>query len=357
VTAGALTDATSEPPAAPPTSAAVAALRGRGIAEAGRPVAAVAGLVVLALAGIPLVPGIRFYYLQIVILIFWYATLGTSWSLVGGYGGMHSIGHAAFVGVGAYTSTLLLVHRGVSPWLGMPAGMLLAALLAAGIGYPCFRFGIRGDYFALVTVALGEVALEVTNGATSVTGGAQGVALPYAGNSPGMFQFDNRSVYYYIAMVMWLAVLVLAYRVRRSGFGRRLIAARDDEVAAARGGIDVSRTKLIALMMSAAVAAAAGTFYAQFILFIDPDSVFGLAVSIQIVLMAVLGGLNSWLGGTVGAVLLVPLSQFLATGFAGTAGLDLTVYGVILVLLVMYMPFGVLGLLRGSPRWRRVIGW
>ena len=316
-----------------------------------------AGLLLLGVAALPLVPGIRFYYLQVAIFTFWFAILGTSWCIVGGYGGMHSIGHATFVGTGAYTSTLLYVDLGMSPWLGMLAGMALAAAIALLIGWPCFRFGIRGDYFALVTVALAQVAYEFANGATRLTRGAQGVALPFAGNSPANFQFENRSVYYYVAMVMWLLVVVLAYRIRRSRAGFRLLALRDDEAAAARGGIDVRRHKLGAFALSAAIAAAAGTFYAQFILFFDPASVFGLTLSVQIVLMAVLGGMNSYLGGTVGALLLVPLSQALSARLAGAPGVDLAIYGLVLTGLTLFMPYGVLGLLRGSPRWRRVIGW
>ncbi|MGC9665401.1 branched-chain amino acid ABC transporter permease [Planosporangium sp. 12N6] len=348
---------TTQVQAQAPAPAAAVAPRNRGIAEAGWAVIVPAVLLLLGAAALPFIPGMPFYYLQVGVLIFWYAILGTSWTIAGGYGGMHSIGHAAFVGAGAYTSTLLYVDYHVSPWLGMLAGMALAVVMALLIGYPCFRFGIRGDYFALVTVALGQVAYEVANGATAITKGSQGVALPYAGNSVLNFQFENRSVLYFVVMAMWLVVLAVAYRMRRSNVGFQLIAVRDDEVAAARGGINVARRKLAALAISAAIAAAAGTFYAQFILFIDPGSVFALTLSVQIVLMAVLGGMNSFLGATVGAVLLVPLSQYLSTQLSGRPGVDLVIYGVVLVLLVLYMPFGILGLLRKSPRWRRVIGW
>ncbi|GGL09407.1 branched-chain amino acid ABC transporter permease [Mangrovihabitans endophyticus] len=354
-----MTAATPTPTAAAAADADVAAapLRGRGLAEAGRPVRLTAVAVLAAALLLPLVPGMPFYYLQIGVLIFWYATLGTSWTVAGGYGGMHSIGHAAFVGVGAYTSTLLYVDLHVSPWLGMLAGMALAAGLAVLIGWPCFRFGIRGDYFALVTVALGQVVYEIANGASFLTGGAQGVPLPYAGDDPLNFQFETRTALYYVALVMWLVTLVVAYRIRRSGFGFELIAVRDDEIAAARGGIDVSARKLLAFATSAAMAAAAGTFYAQFILFIDPGSVIAITLSVQIVLMSVLGGMNSYLGGTVGAILLVPLSQYLSTALSGRPGIDLAIYGVVLVLLMLYLPAGILGTLRGSRRWRSVIGW
>lgn len=342
---------------APDLAAPTVRLRSRGLVEAGPVAAGAATLVLAAAVAVPFLPGIPFYYLQVGILIFWYGMLGTGWTIAGGYGGMHSIGHAAFLGTGAYTSTLLAVHYHLSPWLGMLAGMGLAAALALLIGYPCFRFGIRGDYFALVTVALGEVMYQVANGATPLTKGAQGLALPYTGASALDFQFSARSTFYYVVMAMWLVTLGVAYRLRRSRLGFQLVALRDDEIAAARGGIHVSRRKLTALAVSAAIAAAAGTFYAQFILFIDPGSVFGITLSVQIVLMAVLGGMNSYLGGTVGALLLVPLSQYLSTRLAGHPGVDLVIYGLVLVALMLYMPYGILGLLRRAPRWRSVIGW
>lgn len=345
------------PVKAPPAGTAPPPLRGRGITEAGPKLLIPAFALVAAVAAMPLVPGIPFYYLQVIILVFWFAVLGTSWSILGGYAGMHSIGHAAFVGLGAYISTLLYVDYGVSPWLGMLAGMAAAVVLAVVIGYPAFRFGIRGDYFALVTVALGLMAHEIFDSAADVTRGSQGIALPYEGNAPVNFQFEDRAVYYFIVMAMWLLVVAAAYWVRRSGFGFQLVALRDDEAAAARGGINVARQKLVSFAVSAAITAAAGTFYAQFFLFIDPDTVFGIELSVQIVLMAVLGGLNSYLGGTVGAIVLVPVSQVLAAQLAGYPGVDLAIYGVVLVLLMLYMPYGILGLLRKSPRWRRVIGW
>jgi branched-chain amino acid transport system permease protein len=345
---------TAPAPAAP---ARPARLRGRGIGDAGPVAGGIAALLLAAAVALPLIPGITFYFLQIGILVFWYAMLGTGWSVAGGYGGMHSIGHATFVGLGAYTSTLLLVDFHLSPWLGMLAGMAVAALIAVIIGYPCFRFGIRGDYFALVTVALGQVAFEVANGATAITRGPQGIPVPYSGASALNFQFGDRTQFYFAAMAMWLVTVIIAYRVRRSHFGSQLAAVRDDEIAAARGGISPSRRKLAALALSAAIAAAAGTFYAQFILFIDPGSVFGITLSVQIVLMAVLGGMNSYLGGTVGALLLVPLSQVLNTTFAAHPGVDLASYGVLLVALTLYLPYGLLGLARHSPRWRSVAGW
>jgi branched-chain amino acid transport system permease protein len=313
-------------------------------------------LLLLAIA-YPFYPDIRFYYVQIGILIFWYAMLSTAWTIMAGYGGMFSIGHAAFVGVGAYTSTLLFINFEISPWLAMPIGMVLAAALAVVIGYPSFRFGLRGDYFALITIAFGQIMLELATGMSGVTGGGQGLPIRVLGDRPELFQFTDRIWYYFIVMGMWAITITIVYRLRRSHFGYQLMAIRDDEAAAARAGIAVSRVKLIAFALSAAICAAGGTFYAQFFLFIEPPAVLGINLSILIIVMAVLGGMGSFLGATLGAAILVPAAQFLSGALARTAGADLAVYGVILLLLMLFMPYGILGSLRNSPRWRRVIGW
>jgi len=331
-------------------------LRPQGIKSAGKPVLVLAILALVAVAAVPLIPNVLFYYLQLVILVFFFATLGTAWSIAGGYGGSHSVGHAAFVGIGAYTSTILYQDFGLSPWLGAIAGVALAAVAALLIGYPCFRLGLRGDYFTLATLAFAAVLYEVANGAVFLTGGSQGIPISY---DPGFasFQFDDRRVYYWVAMGMWLVTVTIAYRIRKARLGFEMLAVRDDEAAAARGGISVLRLKLISLMISGAICAAAGTFFAQFYLFLDPSTVLGLALSLEIVLVAVLGGMNSYLGATVGALVLVPTSEVLAINLQGYPGADLAFYGVALVLIMLFMPYGLLGLLRKSPRWRKVIGW
>lgn len=313
-------------------------------------------VILILLLVIPVVTDIRFYYLQVVILIFFYGTLGTAWGIVGGYCGQHSIGQAAFVGIGAYTSTLLYMKQDISPWIGLFAGMLLAGLVALIVGYPLFKYGLRGDYFALGTVALGLIIYELTNSFATITGGSQGVPLKYEDN-PWNFQFQNRKYYYYIAFILWLATVLVSYQLRRSRRGFEMLAVRDDEIAAARGGISVMRAKLSAFVISAVISAAAGTLFAQFFLFIDPGTVMSLAISVQIILVSVLGGMNSYLGGTIGAVILIPVSQFLASRFTQSPGADVAIYGVVLVLLVMFMPNGLLGLFRRSPRWRKVFGW
>ncbi len=327
-----------------------------GFSKSGKPILVGIAALLLMLAILPWLPGIKFYYLQVIILVFWYASLGTSWGISGGYGGLHSVGNAAFVGVGAYSSTLLYINLGISPWLGMLVGMVLAGLLAVIVGYPTFRFGLRGDYFTLASLAFGLLIFELANGSVWLTGGPQGIPISYV-DEPLMFQFQDRRVFYYIAMAIWLVALYVSYRIRRSTFGFQILAVRDDEAAAERGGISVSKTKLGAFVVTAMLTSIAGTFYAQFFLFIDPKAVMGLTLSIQIMIIAALGGMGTFMGATVGAIILVPISQYFASQFSGVVGLDLALYGLILVLVMMYMPFGILGHLRKSPRWRKAMGW
>jgi branched-chain amino acid transport system permease protein len=316
----------------------------------------VAGIVLAILVLLPFTPGLKFYYLQVAILVFWFATLGTAWGISGGYGGQHSVGNAAFVGVGAYSSTLLFVNYEVSPWVGMFVGIALSGLLALLIGYPVFRFGLRGDYFTLATVAFGLLVFEIGQGATWLTGGSQGIPISYV-DDPLLFQFADRRWFYFIIMALWLLTMYISYRIRRSRFGFQVLAVREDESAAARGGVNVLRTKLTAFAITAMITSVAGTFYAQFFLFIDPGAVIGLTLSVQIIVISALGGMGTFLGGTLGALILVPASQYLAIEFSGIPGLDLLLYGLILVLIMMYMPYGLLGTLRKNPKWRKIIAW
>jgi branched-chain amino acid transport system permease protein len=331
-------------------------LKQPGISSAGWPIKIALALFLIIVLAFPVAIDVRFYYVQIVILVMFYATLGTAWGIIGGYAGQHSIGQAAFVGIGAYTSTLLYMKLDISPWIGLVAGMALSAAVAAVIGYPLFRFGLKGDYFALGTVALGLIIFELTNSFSTITGGSQGIPIKYEEN-PLNFQFPNRTVYYYIIFVIWIAAVVISYRLRRSRLGFEMLAVRDDEIAASRGGISVMKAKMSAFVIAAVISSAAGTFFAQFILFLDPGTVMSLAISVQIVLVSVLGGMNSYLGGTLGALILIPVSQLLASTFNQRPGTDLALYGVVLIFLMIFMPNGILGLLRKSPKWRKVIGW
>lgn len=331
-------------------------LKQPGFSSAGWVFKIAVAIILVAIIAFPVALDVRFYFVQVGILMMFFATLGTAWGIIGGYAGQHSIGQAAFVGIGAYTSTLLYMKLDISPWLGLFAGMGLSALIAAIVGYPLFRFGLKGDYFALGTVALGLIIYEITNSFATITGGSQGIPIKYEEN-PLNFQFPNRTVYYYIILIIWLITVVSSYKLRRSRLGFEMLAVRDDEIAASRGGISILKVKMSAFVIAAVISSAAGTFFAQFILFLDPTTVMSLAISVQIILVSVLGGMNSYLGGTLGAMILIPVSQFLSKVFAERPGTDLAVYGVILIVLMLFMPNGILGLLRKSPKWRKVVGW
>lgn len=331
-------------------------LRPPGLTSANMLTKVLVPVILVAVLLVPFIPDIKFYYLQVIILVFFFGTLGTAWGIAGGYGGSHSVGHAGFLAIGAYTSTILWLDFGVSPWLGMIVGMAVAGVAALILGYASFRTGLKGDYFTLVTVAFGMVIYELAIGLPEFTRGSQGMPIPFSPD-PLNFQFEDRRWYYYIAFVMWFGTLALSYWIRKSRLGLEMLAVRDDEAAAARGGVSVLKSKLTSFTISAVIAAMAGTFWAQFILYVDPTSVAGIDLSIQIVLVAVLGGMNSFLGGTLGAIILIPAQQYFASTLSAFPGADLAMYGLILVLLMLFMPFGILGTLRKNPRWRKVIGW
>lgn len=305
-------------------------------------------LLLLAMLAFPMSnPGL--YLLQIGVMAFYFALLGTAWTVAGGYTGLFSLGQAVFVGMGAYVSTLLFIHNGLTPWLGILVGALAAAVLAVAMGYPIFRFGLRGDYFALVTIAVGEIGYQIANGLSNVTGGPQGVSLPLKENAISAMQFPSMTGYYYLAMALWVVGMVVVLWIGRSRLGLLMMAIRDDEDAAARTGIHVRSVKLIAFAVSAALSALAGTLYAQTYLFFDPATIMGIGLSVQIALMAVFGGLRNPWGATIGALVLVPVAQVLSNSLsASLAGLDFVIYGLVLVLLMRFLPNGVLGLVKAG---------
>lgn len=286
---------------------------------------------------------------HLMILVMLNALLGTAWNLVGGFAGQVSLGQAIFFGAGAYTSTLLAQHAGLSPWLGMPAGAAVAAALSVAIGYPCFR--LSGHYFAIATIAIGEIlGIVITN--WDFAGGAVGLFLPIA-DQPGLraMQFENKLGYYYLlAGLLGFAVCLTAW-LRRGRPGYYWRAIREDQAAARSLGVHATRYKQLAMAISAALTAIAGTFYAQYVLFIDPPSVLPLSLSIQICLVAVLGGVGTVVGPLLGAAVLIPLSEAtrLALGGSGRS-LDLVIYGLAIMLIAVFEPAGLIGLARRLRR-------
>lgn len=310
------------------------------------PVAALAVLLVL-----PAV--LSSYATTVFILIFFYAALGQAWNLVGGYAGQLSVGHAAFVGVGAYTSAMLSLRWGVTPWLGMFAGALLAAGLGAFVGALAFRFGLRGFYFVLVTVAFAEICRIVALN-TEAIGGALGLYLTFTGN-PWHFQFRSPRAYYYVALALMLLTTAVVGLVSRRRFGIYLAAVREDETAAEALGVNTFRYKLLAMVVSSFLTGLGGTFYAFYLFSLQPNTVFGIPLSVEIVIRPVVGGAGTLLGPIVGAFLLSPLAEvsrhLFATG--GWTGAHLIAYGVLLIAVVLFVPQGAWPWLRarlGPPR-------
>jgi branched-chain amino acid transport system permease protein len=306
------------------------------------------GLLFVALALLPLLFG-RMpkgnYYMHIAILVLLYSYLATAWNILGGYAGQHSLGNAVYLGAGAYTSTLLLLKLGLSPWIGMWIAGAVAALLGWFIGYVCFRYGLRGGYFALVTIALAEAAVYLVTNIRAI-GGAMGLEVPWTGNDPLAMQFASKEGYYYVVLVMAiLAILYTAWLDRRR-FGYYLVAVRENEEAADALGVDPVKIKTQANVISAFLTGMGGTFFAQYYTYIHPRLVFGEGPSVQILLFAIIGGLGTVWGPAVGALVLVPIAEFARAQLGGSfSGAPLLLYGGVLMVVMLFMPRGILGLL------------
>jgi branched-chain amino acid transport system permease protein len=291
------------------------------------------------------------YYLDIVVQIYMWAAAAVAWNLLGGYAGQFSLGHAAFFGIGAYTSSLLLLTIGLTPWLGMLAGGALATLFALVIGYLAIR--LRGPFFTLATIALAEVLQILAVYFRELTGGSQGLSLPFDA-SVARFTFDDKRAYALAGLGVLLCALAATFLISRSRLGYYLVAIREEEDAARAVGVPVLRVKLVATATSAFLTSMVGTFYAQYVLWIEPAHTFSLDVSVQLALMAIIGGLGTLLGPVMGAALIIPLNMFLRAWLGSSlTGLYLVVYGMVLVLVVLYARQGLIVEARGWLTRRR----
>jgi branched-chain amino acid transport system permease protein len=291
------------------------------------------------------------YALDTLILTVLWAGLGGAWNLFCGYVRKDSIGHAAFFGVGAYTSTLLLLRLGISPWLGMLAGAALAAAAALVIGAITLR--LRGPFFTLATIAFAEVLRTLAVGLRGLTEGSVGLTI-HTATGLRLMRFDAKAAYLLVALGLLALVLAVTYWQSRSRFGYLLRAMGEDEEVAGALGVNTLPLKLGSLGLSAALTGMLGTFYAQYITFIDPDSAFNIFDSIQMALVAIIGGVGTLLGPVLGALLMVPLGVWLR-GLLGSqmAGLHLVIYAVILIVAALFMPRGIMGTLEArGPRLR-----
>jgi len=280
------------------------------------------------------------YAVTVLIFIFFYAYLGQAWNIVGGYAGQLSAGHAAFVGVGGYAAALLSMHAGLTPWIGMWIGGLLAAALGAFIGYLGFRFGLRGFYFVLLTVAFAEICRVVALNVDAV-GGALGLYISFTGN-PRQFQFQDNRVYYYVALALMLGATALVWALERHRLGAYLTAIRQDEGACEALGIDTLRCKMVAMVLSSFLTGVGGTFYAFYLFSLQPNAVFGIPLSVEIIIRPIVGGAGTVLGPLLGSFILSPLAEISRTYFAqgGWSGVHLIVYGLLLISVVLFLPRG-----------------
>jgi branched-chain amino acid transport system permease protein len=298
------------------------------------------GVILAFLIVLPLVSSPFGQHVMILTLLF--AMCGVAWNVMGGYAGMFSFGQAAFFGIGAYTSSFLLLTFHVSPWIGLAAGGIISSLLAAAIGYPCSN--LRGHYFAIASIAFAEIVRIVfTN--WQMVGAAEGLTIPMLKESLAHFMFHSSKLpYYYIILAFLLLAVAVCRWVAASKMGYYFRAIKESHEIAQVLGVDVVRYRLYAIMISAFLTSMAGTFYAQYILYIDPDSVMILPISVQIVLVAMLGGASTVLGPVIGAGILVPLSEYSRAwlGYKGT-GMDMIIYGTLITVISMYQPNGVWG--------------
>jgi branched-chain amino acid transport system permease protein len=309
-----------------------------------------AGLGLLAI--VPFLPmgGMHQYVLHVVIQVFIWSFIGGAWALMGRFG-LVSLGHGAFLGLGAYTTTLLWNAYGVSPWLGAVVALSATAVLGFLVAYPCSRFRVVGHYFGLVTLAFGEVIRLLIIAERDWTGGSLGLTLKAAASDTSLaaIQFADKRVFYYGSLVVWLFGLWTWARLDRSMARAAMEAIGEDETAAASVGIHVTRFKLGITILSAVLTAVGGILYAQYITYVNPETLAGIGVSLRIVFAVVLGGMYSLLGPTVGTALTIALAEYLRVVFGlKFIGMAETIYGLLLVLFIIFLPSGIYGSVRAA---------
>jgi branched-chain amino acid transport system permease protein len=308
------------------------------------------GGIALAIALLALVPFVTAsnVVLNFLVMALLIALVGQGWNLLGGYGGQYSFGHAAFFGTGAYVTAIMQVRYGLNAWAGFFIGIAAGAFAGAVIGALCFRSGLKGSYFALVTLAFAEV-LRIVASVAPITGAGVGTLIRLD-LRPEAFQFQSRAPFYWIILALVALSLVLARIIEDSRFGAWLTAVRENEDAAAALGVDATAVKLGAMTISAAITAAGGCFYAQYFLFIDAGIAYGAWISVEALLAPMIGGVGTVFGPLLGALVVKTLGELtkLMTGHA--PGLDLVIYGAVLILVVAFAPRGIAGLLTDLAR-------
>ncbi len=287
-------------------------------------------------------------HMNLAILMLMAAQLGVAWNMLGGYAGQVSLGHAAFYGLGAYTSTLLLLKFGVNPWLGMLAGGVTAAVLSLAFGWSCFR--LKGHYFAMATIAVAEIVQIVFND-WDYAGSAVGLTVPMQRQGWTAMVFADKTPYYWLALGLLALTLLATFAIERSYVGYYLRAIKDEPDAARSLGIDIRRYKQVALSLSAFFTALGGSLYAQKELYIDPASVLSTALSIKMALVSILGGVGTLFGPVIGAAVLTTIEEVTRQTFGGTGrGTDIIIYAALIVVIAVYYPSGLIGWWRERVR-------
>ncbi len=299
------------------------------------------GLLLILMVLLPFVITSSFA-LEILVRILLFAFIGTSWNLLGGYAKQLSLGHVAFFGLGAYTSTLMEINYGISPWIGMLVGGLVGMSASLPIGWLCFR--LKGPYFTISTIATANVLMLIFLKFRDFAWGAEGTTIPNLGHAPLMMQFETKTPYYFIVLGLLIVSLAITAWIERSRIGYYLIALGEDEDAAEASGVDVVKVKRNIYMLSAFLTALAGTFYTQYIYFIDPQTAFSFNVSIEAALVSIVGGIGTLWGPVIGTVLL-ETSTALLQSYLGNSigGIQLTVYSLILMAVILIRPTGIVG--------------
>lgn len=279
------------------------------------------------------------YFQDIAVMTFLWAGLATSWNLYSGYCNRLSIGHAAFLGIGAYTSTLLYLNFGVSPWIGMLAGGAISAIAALIIGGTTLR--LKGTFFVLSTIAFAKILEVITITSKDITAGSLGLMIPYKPEFINMI-WQGKIPYAILTWLYMLIVLLISVKLEKSKLGYSLIALGENQQAAENLGVNSTKTMLIAFVMSAVLTSFGGTIFAQYIMFIEPTSVMGMSNSVNFILLAIAGGLGTAFGPMIGSFILTPISNLLRGYLTGISGLHGFILGMILIVILLYRPDGIL---------------